>query len=220
MLEVKYLPTGSLAPYERNARTHSPEQIKHIAASIKEFGFTNPLLIDENRGIIAGHGRLAAALTLGFTEVPTIELCGLSPTQRQAYVLADNQLALNAGWDMDLLSNELADLQAQGFDLGLTGFSDIDALLAGRGTAGLTDPDAVPEPGARAVATLGDVWLLGGHRLVCGDSTDAAAVGACLGQERPHLMVTDPPYGVEYDATWRGKAGCANLGKNAPGWSN
>jgi DNA modification methylase len=217
MLEVKYLPTGSLAPYERNARTHSPEQIKHIAASIKEFGFTNPLLIDENRGIIAGHGRLAAALTLGFTEVPTIELCGLSPTQRQAYVLADNQLALNAGWDMDLLSNELADLQAQGFDLGLTGFSDIDALLAGRGTAGLTDPDAVPEPGARAVATLGDVWLLGGHRLVCGDSTDAAAVGACLGQERPHLMVTDPPYGVNYDATWRGKAGCANLGKNRTG---
>jgi DNA modification methylase len=156
--------------------------------------------------IIAGHGRILAARKLGLAEVPVMVAEGWTEPQKRAYVLADNQLALNAGWDMDLLSNELADLQAQGFDLGLTGFSDIDALLAGRGTAGLTDPDAVPEPGARAVATLGDVWLLGGHRLVCGDSTDAAAVGACLGQERPHLMVTDPPYGVEYDPGWRDEA--------------
>jgi DNA modification methylase len=200
---VERRPIEALIPYARNSRTHSDAQVAQIAASMKEWGWTNPVLVDETGMIIAGHGRVLAARKLGLAEVPVMVAEGWTEPQKRAYVLADNQLALNAGWDMELLSNELADLQAQGFDLGLTGFSDIDALLAGRGTAGLTDPDAVPEPGARAVATLGDVWLLGGHRLVCGDSTDAAAVGACLGQERPHLMVTDPPYGVEYDAGWR-----------------
>ena len=128
---------------------------------------------------------------------------GWSEAQRRAYVIADNKLALNAGWDLQRLAVEIGDLTGMGFDMGLTGFSA--AELAGMAVTGvgLTDPDEVPEPGARAVATAGDVWLLGGHRLVCGDSTDAAAVAACLGQERPHLMVTDPPYGVEYDPKWR-----------------
>jgi DNA modification methylase len=214
---VERRPIEALIPYARNSRTHSDAQVAQIAASMKEWGWTNPVLVDEAGMIIAGHGRVLAARKLGLAEVPVMVAEGWTEPQKRAYVLADNQLALNAGWDMDLLSNELADLQAQGFDLGLTGFSDIDALLAGRGTAGLTDPDAIPEPGARAVATLGDVWLLGGHRLVCGDSTDAAAMGACLGQERPHLMVTDPPYGVEYDPKWREAAGInknqAKMGK-------
>jgi DNA modification methylase len=218
---VERRPIEALIPYARNSRTHSDAQVAQIAASMKEWGWTSPILIDETGMIIAGHGRVLAARKLGLAEVPVMVAEGWTEPQKRAYVLADNQLALNAGWDMDMLSNELADLQAQGFDLELTGFSDIDALLAGRGTAGLTDPDAVPEPGARAVATrwprLATCGSWGGHRLVCGDSTDAAAVGACLGQERPHLMVTDPPYGVEYDPKWREAAGInknqAKMGK-------
>ncbi len=207
---VERRPIEALIPYARNARTHSDAQVAQIAASMQEWGWTNPVLVDEGGQIIAGHGRVLAARNLGLAEVPVMVAEGWSEAQKKAYVLADNQLALNAGWDADMLTNELADLKGSGFDLNLLGFSDIDALLAGKGTAGLTDPDAVPEAGARAVATLGDVWLLGGHRLVCGDSTDAAAVGACLGQERPHLMVTDPPYGVEYDPNWRNEADRAN----------
>ena len=217
-IKVEYLPVLGLIPFARNSRTHSDAQIAQIAASIREFGFTNPILIDEQGGIIAGHGRLQGARKLGLTQVPTITLHGLTDAQKRAYVIADNKLALNAGWDMEMLTSEIQGLGEDGFDLGLIGFSDdeLAALLADK-TEGLTDPDDVPEAPADPVSVLGDVWLLGRHRIVCGDSTDADVVASCLNGVVPHLMVTDPPYGVEYDATWRGKAGHANLGKNRTG---
>jgi DNA modification methylase len=199
---------AALVPYARNARTHSDAQVAQIAASIREFGFTNPILVDGDRGIIAGHGRLLAARKLGLTEVPTIELGHLSEAQRRAYILADNRLALSAGWDDDLLRIELGDLQAEGFDLSLTGFDlgEIEALFAAP-TFGLTDPDEVPAAPAVPVSRPGDLWALGRHRLVCGDATDAATVARLLAGVQPHLMVTDPPYGVAYDPAWRNRAG-------------
>jgi DNA modification methylase len=198
---------ADLLPYARNARTHSDAQVAQIAASIREFGFTNPILVDGERGVIAGHGRLMAARKLGMAEVPTIELSHLTPAQRRAYVLADNKLALNAGWDDEMLRLELGELRDEGFDLGLTGFEpdEIGKLLIDA-TDGLTDPDEVPAPPETPVSRLGDVWILGRHRLVCGDSTDPAAVAAALNGVRPHLMVTDPPYGVDYDPAWRNQA--------------
>lgn len=204
----KPLPVTALIPYARNARTHSDAQVAQIAASIREFGFTNPVLIDAECGVIAGHGRLLAARKLGMTEVPTLELGHLTPAQRRAYVLADNRLALSAGWDEDLLRIELGELQADGFDLELTGF-DLDEITGylAELTGGLTDPDDVPAAPEIPVSQTGDVWRLGRHRLVCGDSTDAAAVECALDGVRPHLMVTDPPYGVEYDPAWRNRAG-------------
>lgn len=206
-LAIVYRGLDDLAPYERNARTHSDEQVAQIAASIQQFGFTNPILVGEDGKIIAGHGRLMAARKLRMPEVPTIELAGLSDEQRRALVLADNKLAMNAGWDEDLLRLELGELNDLGFDLSLTGF-DLDELakyLAPTGSEGLTDPDDTPELPQTPVAMLGDVWVLGRHRLVCGDSTTVEAVNAALGGVRPHLMVTDPPYGVEYDPDWRSK---------------
>jgi DNA modification methylase len=198
---------ADLVPYARNARTHSDAQVAQIAASIREFGFTNPILTDGARGVIAGHGRLMAARKLGLAEVPTIELAHLTPAQRRAYVLADNKLALNAGWDEDMLRLELGDLRDEGFDLGLTGF-DLDEIgrLLIDATEGRTDPDQVPDVPETPVSRLGDVWLLGRHRLACGDCTDAAVVEAALAGVRPHLMVTDPPYGVDYDPAWRNAA--------------
>ena len=206
----------ALIPYVNNARTHSDAQVAQIAASMKEWGWTNPILVDETGLIIAGHGRVMAARKLGLTEAPVMVAKGWTEAQKKAYVLADNQLAANAGWNAELLSTELKGLDASGFDLTLLGFGDLGALLADK-TEGLTDPDDVPEPPADPVTMLGDVWLLGRHRLVCGDSTTVESVDACLNGVKPHLMVTDPPYGVEYDATWRGKAGHANLGKNRTG---
>jgi hypothetical protein len=199
---------ASLVPYARNARTHSDEQVAQIAASIREWGWTTPVLVDENGGIIAGHGRVMAARKLGLAEVPVMVAAGWSEAQRRAYVLADNKLALNAGWDTELLKVELGELQGDGFDLGLTGFSgdELAALLADE-TAGLTDPDEVPEPPAEPVSVLGDVWVLGRHRIACGDCTDALVVEKALNGVKPHLMVTDPPYGVEYDPGWREKSG-------------
>ncbi len=195
----------SLIPYASNARTHSDEQVAQIAASMKEWGWTNPILIDETGLIIAGHGRVLAARKLGFTDAPVMVATGWTEAQKKAYVLADNQLALNAGWNAELLSTELRGLDEMGFDLGLLGFGDLGALLADK-TQGLTDPDETPEPPAEPVSVLGDVWLLGKHRLVCGDSTDADTVAKALNGVTPHLMVTDPPYGVEYDANWRNVA--------------
>ena len=197
-----------LIPYARNARTHSEAQVAQIAASIREFGFTNPILVDGARGVIAGHGRLLAARKLGLVEVPVIELAHLSEAQKRAYILADNRLALNAGWDQDLLRIELGALTLEGFDLGLTGFApdEIGRLLIDAAD-GLTDPDQVPEAPAVPVSRPGDLWVLGRHRLVCGDATDPATVGRLLAGVRPHLMVTDPPYGVAYDPTWRNRAG-------------
>ena len=158
---------SSLVPYARNARVHSPAQVDQVAASMREWGWTNPVLVDEAGGIIAGHCRVLAAGQLGFAEAPVMVAAGWTEDQKRAYLLADNQLALNAGWDGDLLSDELRGLGASGFDLDLLGFSDIDALLARK--AGRTDPDEVPEVPTVPVSVLGDVWLLGRHRLVCGD---------------------------------------------------
>lgn len=200
-------PTESLIPYARNARTHSEQQVQQIAASMREFGFTNPVLIDETGEIIAGHGRVMAAKHLALPEVPCLILTGLTAAQRQAYVLADNKLAELAGWDEDLLAQELKTLQSMDFDLELMGFDDaeINEMLALSEALpeGNTDPDDVPDAQTQIVTAQGDVWLLGRHRLMCGDSTNADNVAGLLGGGQPHLMVTDPPYGVEYDPTRR-----------------
>ena len=200
---ITVLPVDALVPYEKNARTHSEAQIAQIAASIREFGWTNPVLIDEDGGIVAGHGRVLAARVLGQTEVPCITLTGLTKVQRRAYVLADNQLATKAGWDDEMLSLELTDLKAEGFDLALTGFDGADLAGLLDATDGLTDEDDVPEVPTKPVTVAGDVWLLGRHRIVCGDSTTVESVDKALAGAKPHLMVTDPPYGVEYDPAWR-----------------
>lgn len=202
-------PVAGLIPYAANARTHSDAQVAQIAASIREWGWTTPILTDPEGGVIAGHGRLLAARQLGITEVPVMVAEGWTAAQRKAYVLADNQLALNAGWDAAVLSTELQGLSEVGFDLELLGFGNLEELLA-TGTEGLTDPDDVPETPAEPVTVLGDVWVMGRHRIVCGDSTDADTVAKCLNGVTPHLMVTDPPYGVEYDANWRNEADRAN----------
>ena len=200
-----------LIPYARNARTHSDEQVAQIAASMREWGWTNPILIDEAGGIIAGHGRVLAARVLGLSDAPCMVATGWSEGQKRAYVLADNKLALNAGWDAEMLSLEIKGIADLGFDMTLAGFGEDElAALSADKTEGLTDPDDVPDAPERPVTVLGDVWLLGKHRIVCGDSTDADTVTKCLNGVAPHLMVTDPPYGVEYDPSWREKAGVAD----------
>ena len=201
--KVALWPLDRLRPYAGNARIHSPAQVAQIAASIKEWGFTNPILAEPDGTVIAGHGRLMAATELGLAKAPVMVAEGWTRAQVRAYVLADNKIAENAAWDEELLRLEVGELSGSGFDLGVAGFSAEELAALTATGAGLTDPDDVPEPWAVAVAREGDVWLLGGHRVVCGDSTDPAAVAACLGRETPHLMVTDPPYGVEYDANWR-----------------
>jgi hypothetical protein len=208
---------SSLTPYARNARTHTEAQVAQIAASIQEWGWTMPVLVDEGGNIIAGHGRVLAAQRLGLPDVPVMVARGWSDAQKRAYVLADNKLALNAGWDGSLLALELSDLQEVGFNLGLTGFEagEVDEIFGkAAAKAGLTDPDAAPDPPESPASRLGDVWVLGRHRLACGDCTDAAVVECCLAGARPHLMVTDPPYGVNYDPKWRAQAGInRNKGK-------
>lgn len=213
-LAIEYRPTADLIPYARNARTHSAAQVAQIAASIKEFGWTNPMLVDGDNGVIAGHGRLLAARQLRIDRVPVIELAGLSDAARRAYILADNKLALNAGWDDAMLALEVGDLTALGIDMTLAGFSDRELqALAAAGHDGLTDPDEVPEPPAMPVSRAGDIWILGRHRLACGDCTDAAVVKAVLDGVVPHLMVTDPPYGVSYRPEWRNEVIRANGSK-------
>ena len=203
--QVVRKPIAELVPYARNARTHTPAQVDQIAASIREWGWTNPVLIDEAGTIIAGHGRVMAAQKLKIADIPCLVASGWSDAQKRAYVLADNQLALNAGWDAELLKVEIGDLSAEGFDVGLMGFDAgfLDTLMADPGTDGLTDPDEVPETPLNPVTVTGDVWQLGRHRLLCGDSTVATDVDKVLMGVRPLLMVTDPPYGVEYDSKWR-----------------
>jgi DNA modification methylase len=203
----KLVAVASLIPYARNARTHSEAQVAQIAASIAEFGFTNPILTDGTRGVIAGHGRLLAARMLGMAEVPTIELSHLTPAQKRAYILADNRLALSAGWDDDLLRIELGELRDDGFDLALTGFDigEIEALFAL--DRGFTDPDEVPPKPEAPISLLGDIWVMGRHILACGDSTCPETVAMALRGASPHLMTTDPPYGVAYDPAWRNRAG-------------
>ena len=211
-LAVTYRKRADLKPYDRNARTHSEAQIAQIAASIREFGWTNPVLIDERGRMIAGHGRVMAATLLGQEEVPTICIAGLTDAQRRALVIADNKLALNAGWDEALLSSELQTLRAEDFDIGVIGFAqdELHRLLPNGG--GLTDPDDTPPLPAVPVSVLGDVWLLGNHRIVCGDCTEKPVVAKALGTSKPRLMVTDPPYGVNYDPKWRTEAGVGSKG--------
>ena len=207
-----------LIPYARNARTHSDAQVAQIAASIREWGWTNPILVDETGNIIAGHGRVLAARQLNITDVPVMTATGWTDAQKRAYILADNQLALNAGWDTELLRVEVGELASEGFSLDLIGFDDdFLANLLNDTTEGLTDPDEIPETPEEPVSVIGDTWILGNHRIRCGDSTNPTDVDAVLGSVKPHLMVTDPPYGVEYDADWRNRAGVAKLAKARTG---
>ena len=207
--KVERRAVADLVPYARNSRTHSDEQVSQIAASIKEWGWTVPCLIEPDGGIIAGHGRVMAAQKLGIKEVPCMVADGWTEAQKRAYIIADNKLALNAGWDDEMLKVELGELSDLDFDLSLTGFDEgeIGAFLADDPNDGLTDADDVPEPPADPVTVEGDVWILGRHRIICGSSTDAHTVEALLGEVKPHLMVTDPPYGVEYDPKWRLESG-------------
>lgn len=188
-----------IRPYPNNARTHSEDQISRVARSIKEFGFTNPILVDEAGVILAGHGRLLAARALGLERAPVIRLVGLSEAQRAAYRLADNKLAELAGWDGELLRLELGSLRDGGFELSLTGFSEdeIKDILGAAPTS--SNDDAVPVPAARPKTKLGDLYELGAHRLLCGDATNPAHMARLLGKHRAALVVTDPPYNVDYE---------------------
>ena len=209
---IEMWPLDRLKPYQRNARTHSDTQVAQIAASIVEFGFTAPLLVSEDGGILAGHGRLAAARKLDLDAVPVVVLDHLTPTQRRAYILADNQLALQAGWDQELLAVELADLSAAGFDLALTGFSDeeladllgdIEETERADEAAPIAEPEDedIPDAPATPVSQPGDIWQLGAHRLICGDSTDPSMVAALMVGDRASLCFTSPPYGQQRDYT-------------------
>jgi DNA modification methylase len=200
-LTITYRKTSELIPYARNSRTHSEEQVAQIAASIQEFGFTNPVLIDE-KGIIAGHGRIMGARKLGMEEVPTITLHGLNESQRKAYIIADNKLALNAGWDDEMLRLEIADLKEDGFDLDLLGFEDDElAALEVEETEGKTDQDAIPETPSDPVTVNGDLWTLGNHKLICGDSTNIQTVLRITEENSVDCIWTDPPYNVAYEGT-------------------
>jgi hypothetical protein len=187
-----------LTPYARNSRTHSDEQISQLAASIKEWGWTTPVLVDEDGSIIAGHGRTLAAQRLKMTEVPVMVAKGWSDAKKRAYVIADNKLALNAGWDNELLALEFSELQGMDFDLDLTGFTadEIAALMPEEIEPGKTDEDAVPEVPVNPVTLLGDVWILGQHRLMCGNSTMLADVERLMNGVKPDCIHTDPPYGM------------------------
>lgn len=205
---LEYRKTGILIPYARNSRTHSEAQVQQIAASIKEFGFTNPVLIDDENGIIAGHGRVQAAQLLGMADVPCIVLSGLSEAKKRAYIIADNKLALNAGWNDEMLRLEFEDLKAMDFDLDLTGFSadEIDKLMP-QVVEGLTDEDAVPDAPETPVTVLGDIWILGNHRLMCGDSTSIDAVEKLMDGQKADMVFTDPPYRIETQGGCKGSIG-------------
>ena len=194
---IEHTPIEDLVPYAANARTHSEDQVSQIAASIKEFGFNNPVLIDVDNGIIAGHGRVMAAMKLGLDLVPTVTLDHLSDAERRAYILADNRLALNAGWDEEILASELKRLDDE-IDLSLLGFDDdeLARLLDLQSDEGLTDEDEVPELPETPQSVEGDVWLLGRHRLMCGDSTSIDAVDKLMNGQKADMVYTDPPYGI------------------------
>lgn len=226
-LQTRAVDIAALIPYARNSRTHSEEQIAQIAASLVEFGWTNPILTDGANGIIAGHGRLLAARKVAeagasipnwpdAAKAPVIELAHLTAAQKRAYIIADNQLAVRAGWDADLLKVELFDLQDDGFDLSLLGFEDADlaAMMADPTTAGLTDEDAVPELQAEPISKPGDVWILGKHRVMCGDSTSLDAVETLMDGQKADMVNTDPPYGVSYQSNMRTKSAKFDVLKN------
>lgn len=199
--EMQMVPVEDLVPYARNARTHSPEQITKIRASIREFGFVNPLIIDRDYNVIAGHGRLEAAKKERYTEVPCVFVDDLTDAQKKAYILADNRMALDAGWDNDLLKLELSELQEMNFDLGLTGFTDAEITDIFDDTEEPTDisEDAAPED-AEARTKPGDVWQLGSHRLICGDSTDVCTIDRLMQGNKADLVFTDPPYGMKKES--------------------
>jgi DNA modification methylase len=199
--KIEWMSVETLIPYAKNARTHSDEQVAQIAGSIKEFGFNNPVLVDKDNSIIAGHGRLMAARKLGMDKVPVVQLGHMTEAQRKAYVLADNRIALNSGWDTSMLSLELLELK-DNIDLSLLGFDadELDALLNPiEETEGLTDEDAVPDVPDEPKTKLGDIYILGNHRLMCGDSTSVDAVEKLLEGQKADLLFTDPPYGVSYE---------------------
>lgn len=208
-LTIEHWPIDRLIPYARNPRTHTDEQVAQIAASIIEFGWTNPVLVGADGVIIAGHARVLAARKLGMAEVPVIVLDHLTEAQRRALVIADNRLALNAGWDEEMLRVEIEALREDDFNLDLLGFDagELDALIAEPETAtsGHTDEDAAPEPPESAVTVPGDVWLLGDHRLLCGDSLQTEAVERVLAGGLADMVFTDPPYNVNYGATMKDK---------------
>jgi len=209
---IEKIGINKLIPYARNARTHSDEQVAQIAASIREFGFNNPVLIADDNSIIAGHGRVMAARKLNLSEVPCIRLSHLSETQRKDYILADNKLALNAGWENSLLSVELEELVNSGFDISLTGFTqeEMDALKPVEVTEGLTDEDETPDVPEEPVTRLGDIWLLGKHRVMCGDSTSIDAVEKLMDGQKADMVFTDPPYNVAFN----GRSGKHDVIKN------
>jgi hypothetical protein len=212
-LAIEHRAVESLIPYARNARTHSEAQVAQIAASIREFGWTNPVLVDGENGVIAGHGRLLAARKLGLASVPVIELVGLSEAQKRAYVLADNRLALNAGWDESLLAIEVADLSDLGFDLRLAGFADIEVgrLVDLHQSGGApVFPDDAPAPPETPVSRRGDLWLLGEHRLLCGDATKADDLARALDGSLADMVFTDPPYNVAYGGKTASRMRIAN----------
>lgn len=199
-LKVVYRKVEDLIPYARNARTHSDAQVAEIAASIKEYGWTNPILLDGQNGIIAGHGRLMAARKLGMDEVPTIDIIGLTDTQKRALILADNKMALNASWDEDMLKLELADLVGGGIEPIITGFTqeEIDDLIGAFDPTSEIEEEEIPEPPKNPKVQTGDLWILGSHRLLCGDSTSPEDVACLMGDDRADLWLTDPPYNVAY----------------------
>jgi DNA modification methylase len=210
--EIEHLEIEGLIPYARNSRTHSDEQVAQIAASIKEFGFTNPVLIDSDGGIIAGHGRIMAARKLGLGDVPCIRLGHLTEAQKRAYVIADNKLALNAGWDNEMLLVEFAELKDLDYDLDLTGFTgdEIDALTPQQMQEGLTDEDATPDLPEEPKTKVGDIYILGRHRLMCGDSTSLEAVDKLMDGNAVDMVFTDPPYNVAFN----GRSGKHDVIKN------
>jgi DNA modification methylase len=198
----KKVPLAALKPWEKNARVHSPEQIQQLRASIREFGFTNPLLVDSDLNLIAGHGRREAAMLEGFTEGPAIELQGLTEQQKRALVMADNQLALNAAWDDDLLTFELSALKEDGFTLEVIGFSDKELRrLLNLTPTGRAGADDIPESPKHPVARTGDLWCLGPHRVLCGDTFEPEDVARLLGNHKANLVLTDPPYAIYGSST-------------------
>ena len=199
--KIELIAVDQLIPFANNSRTHDDAQVAQIAASIREFGFTNPVLVDGDNGIIAGHGRVLAARKLGLTDVPCLRLDHLTEAQRRAYVIADNKLALNAGWNTDLLLLEIQGLDELGFDLSLTGFTpdEIAAMTPQEATEGLTDEDAVPEAPVEPVTKPGDIWIMGKHRLMCGDSTSINHIEKLCSDQMIDMWLTDPPYNVAYE---------------------
>jgi hypothetical protein len=215
---VERWPIERLIPYANNARLHSEADLDKIAGAILKWGWTMPVLADEEGVLLVGHLRIGAAAKLGLKSIPVIVARGWSEEEKRAYRLADNQLAARASWDFEQLQNELQELGFTGFDVGLIGFEpdQLETLLAGLGSSGLTDPDSIPEVPDQPVSRLGDIWLLGNHRVGCGDSTSAADVTPVLAGSQPHLMVADPPYGVGYEPSWRAHRKLGN-GKLAQG---